>query len=81
MPSVGDPCWRDSHGLAALELPWRIFMPDGTTRTDPAQWSADPEALAASGWEASTLTQADIDAMNPMPPSDADPVSPVLVMT
>jgi hypothetical protein len=70
MPSLNDPCWRDASGVAALELPFRVDMPDGSTRTDPSQWSEDADVLAATGWTRSTLTQADLDAMFP-PPSPA----------
>jgi len=42
-------------------LPWRVRMPDGTTRTDPAQWSSDPAVLAAAGYEV-TERNADDDA-------------------
>lgn len=66
--NVGDPCWRDASGTAALELPWRVVLPDGSTRTDPSQWSEDADVLAASGWHESTLTQQDIDAIDPPPP-------------
>jgi hypothetical protein len=68
MPSINDPCWRDASGAAALELPFRVQLPDGSTRTDPTQWSADPDILAATGWSRSTLTQADLDALFPPPP-------------
>lgn len=74
MPAIGDPCWRDAHGAAAFSLPWRIVLPDGTTRTDPEQWSADPDALAASGWTASALTADDLAAMYP-PAPPPDPVA------
>lgn len=66
--TVGDPCWRDSRGVAALSLPFRIDLPDGSTRTDAEQWSQDAGVLAASGWTQSTLTQADIDLLDPPPP-------------
>lgn len=66
--TIGEPCWRDANGTAVMTLPWRIAMPDGSTRTDPSQWSLDPAALAASGYTASTVTQADIDAVTPLPP-------------
>jgi hypothetical protein len=69
MPSLNDPCWRDASGVAALELPFRVQLPDGTTRTDPSQWSEDADVLAATGWTLSTLTQADLDAMFPAPPA------------
>jgi len=67
MPSLGDSCWR-RDGVAALALPFRVHLPDGTTRTDPSQWSKDTDVLAATGWTRSTLTQADLDAMYPPPP-------------
>jgi hypothetical protein len=68
MPSINDPCWRDSSGVAALELPFRVRLQDGTTRTDPSQWSEDADVLADAGWSRSTLTQADLDALFPPPP-------------
>ena len=68
MTAVADPCWRDSSGVAALVLPARVRLPDGTTRTDPAQWSEDADVLAATGWQRSTLTQEDFDLLFPPPP-------------
>ena len=68
MASVGDSCYRDSSGTAALSLPHRIRLDDGTTRTDPEQWWADAEVRAASGWTESTLTQEDLDLLFPPPP-------------
>jgi hypothetical protein len=68
MPNLNDPCWRDASGAAALELPFRVTLPDGTTRTDPSQWSEDVEILAATGWTRSTLTQADLDLLYPPAP-------------
>jgi hypothetical protein len=68
MPAVNDPCWRDASGVAALELPFRVQLPDGSTRTDPSQWSEDADVLAATGWARSTLTQGDLDAMFPPAP-------------
>ncbi len=67
MPSLGDPCWRLA-GVAYLTLPHRVRMPDGSTRTDPAQWALDQAVLDATGWAASTLTQADLDLLYPPPP-------------
>lgn len=67
MPNINDPCWR-LNGRAYLSLPDRVRLPDGTTRTDPEQWGNDPEVLAATGWERSTLTQADLDRLYPPPP-------------
>lgn len=40
-------------------LPWRVRLADGSTRTDPEQWSSDPEALSAAGYEETTRTPAD----------------------
>lgn len=67
MAQIGDPCWR-RNGVAALVLPFRVRLPDGSTRTDPEQWSQDAAVLAATGWAASTLTQEDLDALFPPPP-------------
>lgn len=75
MPAVGNPCWRDRNGNAATDLPFRVTLPDGSTRTDPDQWSADESVLEASGWQRSSLTQADIDKLFPQP----DPPSPLEV--
>ena len=65
MASLGDSCWRDASGVAHLSLPFRVRLPDGSTRTDPTQWSEDADVLAATGWTRSTLTQADIDLLYP----------------
>ena len=67
MPSVGDSCWR-RNGVAAMDLPFRVRLPDGSTRTDPSQWSLDDAVLAATGWSRSTLTQDDLDLLYPPPP-------------
>jgi hypothetical protein len=72
MPSVGDSCWR-RNGVAALELPFRVRLPDGSTRTDPSQWGNDEAVLAATGWSRSTLTQEDIDILFPPPPPAPEP--------
>lgn len=40
-------------------LPWRVRMPDGSTRTDPAQWASDPDALAAAGFAVTERTAED----------------------
>lgn len=68
MPSVGDPCYRDRDGVAFLELPFRVRLSNGDTRTEPEQWFADPAVRADTGWAASTLTQEDIDRLFPAPP-------------
>lgn len=71
MMNVGDPCWRDKFGGVALDLPWRVSLPDGTTRTDPSQWSQDDDVMQATGWTRSSLTEADIAVLCPPPPPPA----------
>ena len=71
--TIGDPCYRDRDGVAHSELPHRVRLVDGSTRTDPSQWSEDADVLAATGWARSTLTQADLDAMFPPAPSAPEP--------
>jgi len=68
MANVGDSCYRDTSGVAVLSLPFRVTMPDGSTRTDPSQWWLDEEARAASGFTESTLTQEDLDLLFPPEP-------------
>lgn len=51
-------------------LPWRVRMPDGSTRTDPDQWANDPEAVAASGFVVTERTpEDDIEPPQPTPAS------------
>jgi hypothetical protein len=66
--TAGDSCWRDAAGVAHEALPWRVRLPDGSTRTDPSQWGEDSDILAATGWTRSTLTQADLDLLYPPEP-------------
>jgi hypothetical protein len=47
-------------------LPWRVRLPDGSTRTDPEQWASDPEALLASGFVVTERTPED-DIELPLP--------------
>jgi len=47
-------------------LPWRVRLPDGSTRTDPDQWSSDPDALAAAGYVVTERTPED-DIVPPEP--------------
>ena len=68
MPNVGDFCYRDASGVAVVSLPFRITLPDGSTRTDPSQWWLDQTARAASGFTESTLTQEDLDLLFPPSP-------------
>ena len=72
MAAIGDPCWRQGS-VAALELPFRVRLPDGSTRTDPSQWSLDEAVLTATGWSRSTLTQDDLDRLFPPPPPAPEP--------
>ena len=74
--NTGEPCWRDAAGVAHLDLPWRVVLPDGTTRTDPTQWSEDADVLAATGWTRSTLTDDDVAAMTPPAPEPAGWLTP-----
>jgi len=71
--NVGDPCWRGPDGVAVLELPFRVVLPDGTTRTNPAEWSQEPDVLAATGWTPSALTAEDVASLTP-PPEARPPV-------
>jgi hypothetical protein len=50
-------------------LPWRVRLPDGSTRTDPEQWASDPEALAASGFVVTERTPEDDIEPTPPPPA------------
>jgi hypothetical protein len=47
-------------------LPWRVRMPDGSTRTDPDQWASHPEVLAAAGFVETVRTPED-DIVPPEP--------------
>ena len=40
-------------------LPYRVRMPNGTTRTDPSQWGSDLAAVAAAGFEVTQRTPED----------------------
>jgi hypothetical protein len=49
-------------------LPWRVRMPDGSTRTDPGQWASDSAALAAAGYVVTERTpEDDIEPQEPTP--------------
>jgi hypothetical protein len=50
-------------------LPWRVRLPDGSTRTDPEQWVNDPEAMAASGFVVAEWTPADDIQPTPLTPA------------
>lgn len=63
--SVGEPCYRHAGGEIARELPFRIRLPSGETRTDPQQWWADESVASQSGWSKSVVTKQDIDTLYP----------------
>jgi len=56
-------------GVARDSLPWRVRLPDGSTRTDPSQWGEDADVLAATGWSRSVVADGDI----PPPPTPPTP--------
>ena len=58
--TIGQDCWRDRGGVAHAALPFRVRMPDGTTRTDPAQWGEDDAVLEATGWTRSVVVAIDL---------------------
>jgi len=58
--NVGDPCYRDRDGVAHAELPLRVRLADGSTRTDPAQWFEDQAVREETGWHDSTFTADDL---------------------
>jgi hypothetical protein len=58
--NLGDDCWRDRYGVAHATLPFRVRLPDGTTRTDPSQWCQDLAVLEATGWTRSTVVESDL---------------------
>jgi hypothetical protein len=39
-------------------------MPDGSTRTDPTQWSEDAAVLEATGWTRSVVVESDLEVVN-----------------
>jgi hypothetical protein len=42
-------------------------MPDGSTRTDPTQWSEDAAVLEATGWTRSVVVESDLPEPEPEP--------------
>jgi len=65
--------YRDTATGRIDSLPWRVRMPDGSTRTDPDQWASDPDALAASGFVVTDRTPA--DDVEPTPPAPQLPAT------
>lgn len=63
------PYFRNKNTNMVEKLPIRIRLPDGSTRTDPSQWSQDPSLLELAGYELTELTQQDIEIKMPPPPT------------
>lgn len=62
----GDPpYYRHIASGKVMKLPFSVRMPDGSSRTDPEQWSQDPEVMAIAGFEQTEITQEDINVMLP----------------
>lgn len=59
------PYYRNKLTGLIETLPNRIRLPDGSTRTDPSQWSNDPEILELSGFMITEITQEDINLKMP----------------
>ena len=59
------PHYRNKFTGLIETLPNRIRLPDGSTRTDPSQWSNDPEILELSGFMITEVTQEDINVKMP----------------
>jgi hypothetical protein len=71
-PYGSPPYYRNTRSGRVEPLPFRITMPDGMTRTDPAEWWLDAEAREASGFVETELTADDLEWANqpePVPES------------
>lgn len=55
------PYYRHITSGKVQKLPFSVRMPDGSLRTDPQQWSLDPSVMLVAGYEATQITQQDID--------------------
>jgi len=75
MANIGGPCWR-KNGVPYLELPFRVVLSNGFTRTDPSQYSLEPDVMNDIGFESSTLTQNDLDILFPPPHTPPVPELP-----
>lgn len=58
--------YRNLNTGRIAPLPWRVRLPDGSTRTDPEQWASDPASLAAAGYVVTERTPED-DIVPPEP--------------
>lgn len=65
--------FRNTRTGKLESLPWRIRMPDGSTRTDPAQWWQDNEARSASGYVESDVTPLDLTPVQPVVAASVSP--------
>lgn len=59
------PYYRKISSGRIEKLPFRIRMPDGSTRTDPEEWGLDPTVLNIAGYFETNVTQEDIDYKKP----------------
>jgi len=61
------PHYRHTESGEIRQLPFRIRLADGSTRTNPTQWALEPGLLAYAGFEVATVTDADIATRAPAP--------------
>lgn len=59
------PYYRNINTGMVQKLPFTARLPDGSTRTDPSQWSLDPLVLAAAGYAETSITEHDINIKLP----------------
>lgn len=59
------PYYRNLRNGYVEKLPFRVRLPDGTTRTDPDQWKNDPEILFLAGYMETSLSEEDIARFRP----------------
>jgi len=59
------PYYRNLKTGMVDKLPFRVRLSDGSTRTDPSQYSFDPNVLADIGYEITEVVQEDIDKVVP----------------
>ncbi len=55
------PYYRYIPSGKVTKLPFSVRMPDGSVRTDPLQWSQDPEVMIYAGFELTEITEQDIE--------------------
>lgn len=59
------PYYRNTRSGNVEKLPFRVRLPDGTTRTDPIQWANNPQILSIAGYEITTIQESDIAKFRP----------------